>query len=533
MGVGDLWVKDGSLSVYGATLHASSRTYRLYSPITHALVSIEALTKTCEFELSSVDDSILDLPELGNRSLWTPPDAEPSRTSFHVLGHSFNHDPRNPGRFKELNIDPWKSALLQLTDYRSAAKIQPRVLLCGKRSSGLSTFTRCLLNRIITTQSANREKPGAPGVTVVDLDSNAPEFAAPGMISLVHVAEAVLGPPFTHPLPVGGSGSRILKQHFVGDVEPNEMREWHMQQVTNLLDLAHSHQIEAGGSPVVVIAPKWWYEIDSDVAARLWTKMSQPTIACFDNNPQSVHLQPWKALADSSATAVVHIAPHPLEGLSALREHNLRMQSYFHAVELSNRKLAWNGRPVLSGGQVEVPLNYAGRNAQIRAIVLQGGHVAVEDTYDALEGSVAAIMAVNVTVGDGDVDGARSEGRGLADHGLAAQEGRYLPEMVRTEEDLPRATAIQAKGHADGAVETRCIGLGIIHRIDLLRQQVVVITGLSTRALKSQMQGQPVILVVPKATSDGRYRTEWMKREMSFAPRAQAEATVVEDSQGE
>ncbi|KIV96317.1 hypothetical protein PV10_00199 [Exophiala mesophila] len=532
LGIGDLWVKDGSLSVYGATVHASTRTYRIYSPITHALVSIEALTKTCEFELNSVHDTLLDLPELGSRNLWAPPDVEPSRASFHILGHSFSHDPRNPGRFKELNIDPWKSTLLQLSEFRSTAKSLPRVLLCGKRNSGLSTFTRCLVNRIITTQSAKGEKNQAPGVTVVDLDSRAPEFAAPGMISLVHVSETILGPPFTHPLPARGSGSRILKQHFVGEVEPSEMIQWHMKQVTNLLDLEHLHRNEAGESPLIVIAPKWWQDIDPDVAARLWTQMSPTAVVCFDSSPQSTYLHPWIALASSTATTAVFISPQPLEGLSALREHNLRMQSYFHAVELPNQTLTWNSRPVLCGGQAEVALSYAGRNAQIRAVVLQGGHVAVEDTYDALEGSLAAVMAVNVTDGDRDLDGAPSDGKAIVNDDLAARQGRYLPEIVRTEEDIPRATSEQVNGYA-AAAETRCLGLGFITRIDLFRDQIVMSAGLWTGVLESQMQGQQVVVVVPKATPDGRYKTEWMKREMSFASRTLGEATVVEDSQGE
>ena len=476
-------------------------------------------------------DALLDLPELGSRNLWAPPDVEPSRASFHILGHSFNHDPRNPGRFKELSIDPWKSTLLQLSELRSTAKGQPRVLLCGKRNSGLSTFTRCLVNRIITTQSAKREKNQAPGVTVVDLDSRAPEFTAPGMMSLVHVSEIILGPPFTHPLPARGNGSRILKQYFVGEVEPSEMIQRHMKQVTNLLDLEHLHLTEAGESPLIVIAPKWQQDIDPDVAARLWTQMSPTAVVCFDSSPQSTYLHPWAALASSTATTAVFISPQPLEGLSALREHNLRMQSYFHAVELPNQTLTWNSRPVLCGGQDEIVLSYAGRNAQIRAIVLQGGHVAVEDTYDALEGSLAAIMAVNVTDGDGDLDGAPSDGKAIVDDDLAARQGRYFPETVRTEDDLPRATSDQVIGYAVAA-ETRCLGLGFISRIDLFRQQIVMRAGLWTGVLKSQMQGQQVVVVVPKATPDGRYKTEWMKREMSFTSRPLAEATVVEDSQG-
>lgn len=396
-----------------------------------------------------------------------------------------------------------------------------RILLCGKRLSGLSTFLRCLVNRILTISNEHPSAGVAKTVTILDLDSSGPEYAAPGMISLTHVVQPMFGPSFTHPLSVGGSTSRILKQHFLGEVETSEMGRCQVDQITDLLDLDHSLQKILKSDSLIILAPKWWNNIDQDVAAKLWKEINPTTIACLDMNPVSPHLRPWRNFANTNETPIIHIPPQVLEGSLPMQDHNQRMQSYFHAVRLMDETVLWDHRPVLAGGQSEIQLKYAGSGTKIIGIALVGTYVAVEDTFDALQGSIAAIVAVN----QNDNECVSVNGRNLDVEldNLDSLQRRIWPETVRTEEGLPRFLTSQGSYHAGHAPQAKCIGLGFISRIDILSQHIMIVTGLTTHGLNEQMQGLQVALVVQKATSDGRYKTDWMRREMTFPGREQTD----------
>ena len=104
-----MWVKQGSVSLYGAILRASTAVYQIYAPSTHSLPSIESLSANAEFELESLDDGLGELPHICVKHLWDPWNVVPTNTStFYVLGHTFDHDPKTPGRWKELSLSPWK-----------------------------------------------------------------------------------------------------------------------------------------------------------------------------------------------------------------------------------------------------------------------------------------------------------------------------------------------------------------------------------------------------------------------------------------
>ncbi|XP_046342656.2 uncharacterized protein LOC124123529 isoform X1 [Haliotis rufescens] len=65
----------------------------------------------------------------------------------------------------------------------------PVILTCGGKNSGKSTLNRHLINSTL-----NMSK----GVSYMELDIGQTEFSPPGCMSLHHVTEPVLGPPFTH-----------------------------------------------------------------------------------------------------------------------------------------------------------------------------------------------------------------------------------------------------------------------------------------------------------------------------------------------
>lgn len=67
IGIYDIWVKRGVISVMGAKLHPSIKTYRVYAPSTHSLPVIKCVSGVegfAEIELQSCSSNLQALKEL-------------------------------------------------------------------------------------------------------------------------------------------------------------------------------------------------------------------------------------------------------------------------------------------------------------------------------------------------------------------------------------------------------------------------------------------------------------------------------------
>ncbi|OAG38790.1 hypothetical protein AYO21_06985 [Fonsecaea monophora] len=507
LGAYTLWVKQGTVSLYGALLTATTVAYRIYAPATHALPPIEALSSSVEIQLDSLDDGVRDLPYVGLRGMWTPFGVNPAVSSFYVLGHSFEQDPKAPRRLKELDTTCWKSLL---TDFSAPDTITPRrVLICGKRSSGLSTLTRCILNRLLTKKPARTDNTYQTGVILLDLDTDMPEFAPPGMISLVHIANPVFGPPFANILPAYREGSsRVLAKHFLGEVESRDLANWHIDRILDLLDVEQKCRGEFEGAPVLVTCGKWLNAIDNTMATKLWMKLSPSDIVCLDSSPGSPHLEPWKPLAEMRSCRIHQFPAQVFDKISPLREHDLQMQSYFHVRDTPFDHPYWDDTPVLVTASQSLALTYRGIAANISAIILLGGHVAPEDTYDALEGSIVAVLALRTPV-------AANATCDVSEIGASNQHGQRNG-IFRTEEDLP---LWQQQGELESSFPflaecSRCLGLALVQKIDIPKRKITLITAGELQVHEIQEQDRRVALVVPKATTDGRFKPDWAQREL-------------------
>ncbi|OCT53086.1 hypothetical protein CLCR_09758 [Cladophialophora carrionii] len=507
-----LWVKQGSVFIYGAVLSASPTTYRIYAPSTHALPSIEAMTSLAELQLDPLSDGINDLPIAGTGVQWAPPGVKHCASPFYVLGHSFELDLKAPRRLRELNTDPWRALLANVVDYDTASP--PRVLICGRRSSGLSTLVRCITNRLLAKQVTSFKSAHMTGVTLVDLDTITPEFAPPGVISLVHVRDLVFGPPFTHIMPPSRADTDpVLKQHFLGDINALDLADWHLARVYDLLDHERDSQPRWKTAPVVIVLPKWLNDVNPSIASKLWNKMSPTQIVCLDPSPTSPHLEPWRLLAGRDNCAIYQMPVQVFDRIPAVREHNLQLQSYFHLEDSHTSRQFWSETPILAKTSRTATLSYRGDGGMVYVIILLGGHVALQDTYEAVDGSLVALVAVPKpeTPVNEDI------GLNTDTLGDTLQSG----EVRRTEEDLPRW-----REHAGvenffpfRAQHSFCLGLAIVQEIDVANREITLITGPGVHVDDIQRQGYRVALVVPKATADGRFRTEWAHREMGMSNR--------------
>jgi hypothetical protein len=91
----------------------------------------------------------------------------------------------------------------------------PRLLLCGGRNVGKSSFARFLVNRALSAA------PGDAPVCFLDTDVGQCELSAPGLVSLHELRAPLLGPPHTHVRPaavtccVGDASPGTDPHHFL------------------------------------------------------------------------------------------------------------------------------------------------------------------------------------------------------------------------------------------------------------------------------------------------------------------------------
>ncbi|EHY58711.1 Polynucleotide 5'-hydroxyl-kinase grc3 [Exophiala dermatitidis] len=503
LGICILWVRQGSVSVYGATIHASTAIYRIYAPSTHALPAVEALSSKAEFQLDSYVDGLVDLPSLGIRHLWATPNVEQSMSSFYILGHSFDNEAKGLKRLREMSLENWHPIISTFLSSESVLSSQLKVLFCGRRSSGISTLARCLLNGILTTKKLPAGQAGPEGVLFIDLDTKSPEFGPPGTINLAHVTQPMLGPSFTQILSTAGSSSRILRSHFLGDSQYTDLFDWHWDRIVDLFDQVSKYCTQHRGTPVIILAPKWWHNVDQQMASQLWSNMALTDIVCLDTSPTSPYLQPWKSFAEAAQCRIHQIPAQVFDKVHSSREHDLQMQSYFHLVDWSLERPLWNDMPILAGTYRETRLTYGTSDADVGAVILLGGHVALEDTYDALEGNLVAVVAV---------ERRRSTRLTVTQEDAEDDTG---PMIQFTDEGLPRVqSGMDSLLPILGAQHSFCVAIAMVARIDIPTRHITLVNGHGLQDIKALMQGYQVALVLQMATSDGRFTTDWLRKEL-------------------
>jgi hypothetical protein len=85
-----LWVKSGTVTVYGAVLPASEAGYHFFAPSVYSIPAITALSEVSEVELSCLDNGLKGLAKLQGVSLWDPPAGTVhAESSFFLVSFSY------------------------------------------------------------------------------------------------------------------------------------------------------------------------------------------------------------------------------------------------------------------------------------------------------------------------------------------------------------------------------------------------------------------------------------------------------------
>jgi polynucleotide 5'-hydroxyl-kinase GRC3/NOL9 len=455
---------------------------------------------------------------------------------------SSNDGPKGAYLQPIISAPEWNEALSRLSV--PSGKDASRILVCGPKSSGKSTLTKLLSNRLLsctaekTASSTKARKPS--GVAILDLDPGQPEYSVPGQLSLVHLQEPNFGPSFSHPIP--DSSSRIIRAHSIAAITPSMDPSLYMACALDLF--AHYRHLlsSVANLPLIINTPGWVLGTGLEILVRLIANI-RPTNVVYMSQEG-----PWdvvESLRDAAKdTAFLTLPSQVSKYVTKTAAHLRTMQamSYFHIDPSSGKELTWQARPLSSVPPWEI--KYSGENAGMLGIMCYGEQPPPDLLLESINGSILAVVVVDymAAIPGWQTDeletmdenlhstSAESSSTDPEDTELRALEGESLhprhlakPSIVRTpKEDLPyfnpaNATCLDPN-------HSHCVGLALVRGIDIPRRRLQVITPIAASVIEEINEtGKCIVLVSGKFDTPGWAYTEELMKKHSLEKEAKGQ----------
>jgi polynucleotide 5'-hydroxyl-kinase GRC3/NOL9 len=376
-----LSVVKGNVSVLGTELIASipPLSHPIYAPQSHSLPVIAGLkprkSKTSRTSkdtdaiiyLKNYSSGIEHLPEICpfTENLFKPSSGcitvAPKDPTFHILFESPTPTART--------ICPlsWIEAIQTMTTSQS-----PKILVCGQKGVGKSTFCQFLVNSMIRSKA----------VTYLETDPGQPSFSPPGLVSLQSLSNPVLSPPFNR----SGMNDLIRCQH-IGNISPRDNPRYYIDCITDLI----SH--DPRNAPTVINTPGWTKGTGFELLTAL-IEIATPDFIIVISNPgndslaRNLHPLASKYEINLLLIESANTIP-PNSHLTAADHRTLSIMSYFHNVDFekwdfTTHLTAWKPWVVKFSGSLE--------EGGIMGIAIQGEELLLEDIMLAINGTMFAIV---------------------------------------------------------------------------------------------------------------------------------------------
>lgn len=276
----------------------------------------------------------------------------------------------------------------------------PRVIICGPKNSGKSTFGRLLVNAMVSRSGSGlpfNSSAQTDGVAFLDLDPGQPEYSPPGEISLVHLRAPNLGSPFTHPVVLSDSGDRLIRAHHLGSPSPHNISEHYLKCVQDLLDRYQELLVPFPTCPLVINCAGWILGAGLDILQSLIEMVQSGDIVYTSTRgPHDV----VDTLSDSAQRArnSLHLVASQDFAIATRTSAGLRtMQtlSYFHLDKPEAGNLRWDAAP-LSERQPLV-VHWAGDKQALFAVMVLDGSLDPETMTAILSGNTVGVVAIEDT----------------------------------------------------------------------------------------------------------------------------------------
>ncbi|KUI62732.1 Polynucleotide 5'-hydroxyl-kinase GRC3 [Cytospora mali] len=478
-------VKSGAATISGATIYPSESIHWVHAPHCHALpvlrCSEESVIELVHHpgapDLRALEKSS---PIFGN--LWNEVGSREdiTRRTYQILPTSA--DGPKKAMLQDLKSPAqWNKKIADLV--RPSRKEAPVILVCGPKSSGKSTLSRILINRLVTVQSGTKKRVW-PGITVMDIDPGQPEFSPPGVISLVRLGGPNLSPPFCHPT-LGDK--HILRSHAVASVTPASNIECYKDCV---LGLFKHYQKSYKNHPLVINTPGWVQGTGLGLLVDLITEIHPAEVIYMSEDGPEDTVEGLKTACENIAFTTLPSQSSEFTTRTAVHLRHMQAMSYFHVDpdKTAGADIRWNSQTLMSVPPLLV--KYNGSNSGILGVVCYGYQPNAELLADAIDGTILAIVeiedrrAFRIFQND-DVELNADEDQ---------QKNLDLEKLTqRTPENIPyiRRSAPLSPQYS------RCLGLALVRGVDAGKKTIA----LSTPLTPTQLSGKEVVLVSGKFDS--------------------------------
>ena len=392
-------------------------------------------------------------------------------------------------------------------------------LVCGPKSSGKSTFSKLLMNRVLTIPPLPSVESAQNSLFILDLDPGQPEYTPPGLISLIRVTKPNLGPPFTHP-GFNDPAAEVIRCHALASVTPAMAPEFYIEAATDLFSV---YSKISQSCSLLVNTPGWILGTGLDLLVKLISIIAPKEVIYMSEDGPTETIE---ALRDV-AILLTTLPSQQSEFTSRTAAHLRAMQtmSYFHS-ELGNRtgspRLEWHSSPLSNTRPWQI--QYSGHGIGILGILSYDAQSPPELLCEAINGMVLAAVEVENVKALRDIAGGSSSS-GHPHETISGTDTGGVDSLVsRTAEDLPFIA-----NPGDVALDprySRTIGLVLIRGIDTKAKSLQVLTPIcSQKVADIRAQSRHIILLHGKFDTPSWAYTEDLY-ERSGPPAETADKTV-------
>lgn len=494
-------------------------THHICALSSHSLPVIRYLESTTDevvIRLSQLSTGLRDLKKLSPlfSKLWNESatrlagEAERiERSSFQILFTNID-GPKKMYLQHVYSPPEWNEAFASAANGKWNVVKTSTTMVCGPKSSGKSTFTKLLVNRLLTDHNAPKGKNVGPGrkkrpvgVLLLDIDPGQPEYSSPGQLSLLHITKPNFGPPYAHPSPESGE-CEVLWSHSVCAITPSQDPEHYMACILDLLNHAKHHMSSSLECPLIINTPGWVLGTGLELLLELM-KNSKPSVVVYmsTEGPHDV----VKALRDEAGKTPVLTLPSQITEYSTRTAAQLRIMqtmSYFHLNQKVAGQSVWNGTPLTSMPPWVV--KYAGTNKGIVGVMCLGEQPHPDMLSEAINGTLVAVVVIDDTYAE---DYAKS---------LEEREMEPQPVTSTSKDGIPYFNEEYAS-YLDPK-KSRSLGVALIRGIDAASQTLQLLTPIAPSILKVLAHyGKSIALVSGKLETPGWAYTEELHRRSAIA----------------
>ncbi|KAG5513596.1 hypothetical protein PMAC_001028 [Pneumocystis sp. 'macacae'] len=338
-----------------------------------------------------------------------------------------------------------------------------RVIICGPKSSGKSTFAKNLINKFLTQKYNDHET--LKKMVYIETDPSQPEFSPYGLICSHFIEKPVINPPFTHcTLP------SLLKAHFFGNTSPQNNPKYFLLCVNDIFSTCN-YDI-----PTIINTPGWIRGIGLELLSEIinssnctdiiyiGSKSSFETFDIKSTLPSSIKLHTLSSIQEFfNVSETLKINKSDLRMLSII--------SYFHSTNISESDYPeWNFNSSLLSMKPWI-VKYDGNLNGIDAISILDATIEPDDFYYAINGTIMALIAIDI------------------------KENEKLWEsfIIKSKDYLP---TLNLEKNPINPKHSQCLGLCILRGISKESKELQILTPINILTLNKYLNSKKKLILV-------------------------------------